>query len=217
MDVRAALNSGRLEYALAHFSEEFYPYFYRGLRRAAAAYRREFVAALGQKAGNLGNFRRRTWRWGFFWKGEPRNEQRGEIRDVSVSIYTESKVAEILEYGADIRPRNRRMLAVPIAKALTATGRVKREFASPAAAKARGHHVVARWTPRGFLLGTKRPGKRSKFALRWKLVGRVKIEPRLGFFDGWAAFRPQAMQRMDQEADRFWQRYFGQRVLRRAG
>ena len=37
MKLLGVLNSGRLEYALTHFADEFYPHFYRGLRRAAAA------------------------------------------------------------------------------------------------------------------------------------------------------------------------------------
>lgn len=217
MNLQAIINSGRLEYSLTHFSDEFYPYFYRGLRRAAAAYRREFVAQLGQKQGNFQNFRRKSWPWGFFWKGEPRNERQGRIDDVSVAIYTKSQAAETLEFGADIRPRKRRMLAVPIARALTPTGRVKKEFSSPAVAKKRGHHVVAKWRPGGrYLLGVKKPGKRSKFRLMWKLVNRVRIEPRLGFYSGWDAFQPEARRRMDEEADKFWVKHFGQRPKGRA-
>jgi hypothetical protein len=216
MILSAKINSGRLEYSLAHFSDDFYPYFYRGLRRAAAAYRREFVNSLAGKLKNPKRFSGR-WPWGFFWKGEPRSEKSGDIDDISVSIFSTSTAAEQLEHGATIKPRTRKMLAVPFARALTATGRPKREFRSPASAKAAGHHVVARWRPNNrWVLGVKRPGKRTKFRPMWVLTNRVVIEPRLGFYDGWESFQPEARRRMDEEADKFWQRHFGQRSRRSA-
>lgn len=220
--IRAIVNSGRLEYALTHLSDEFYPYFYAGLRRAAAAYRREFVQSLGTKLKNPQKFKSQRWPWGFKWEASPRNEKSGSIDRIAVSIGTTSKAAESLEFGATIRPRRGRMLAIPIARALTAAGRARKGFESPKAAKEAGHRIISRWRPRGeYLLGiaetrTLKRGDKTRMRLMWKLVHQVRIKARLGFYAGWEQFQPQARRRMDEEVDKFWRVYFGQRARRSA-
>lgn len=225
----------RLRKAFHEGSPALYPYIFAGLRRAFGAYRREFNAGrhlpgkqAQLKGGKVGlrirNPNQPGLRHQFFWRTHPANEKAGRLDDILVEFYTGSPVAKAMEFGATVRPKRGRALAIPVGYALSAKGRIKRNFRTPDKARARGFRFVyiPRRGNRGPYLAVdknnpkgKAPGKRGKkrgapeLRVVFVLTPSVRIRKRLGFYAGWDRFEPERNKRLDAELARYLRDFWG--------
>ena len=113
-----------------------------------------------------------------------RNPHKGNVLDMVLGIFSRSKIVGALEKGATIRPRHGRMLAIPIDRSLTRSGRLKKSVSKYRGdySQMRGLFVVARGGKVLLAKKSKDGGIKPYFILK----SSVRIQPRLKFYDTWA-------------------------------
>jgi hypothetical protein len=119
----------------------------------------------------------------------PRKRKLASIRILRGKISSNSVASLIQETGGEIRPKNKRTMAIPVFGALTATGRPRRGYRSPAEVKARGIELFPFETTDGkVILAQKKDDRTIPLFL---LLRKVRLVPRLGFFETWNKIQPQ--------------------------
>jgi len=113
-----------------------------------------------------------------------RNPRKGNVLDMVLGIFSRSKIVGALEKGATIRPKHARMLAIPIERSLTRSGRLKKSVSKYRGdySQMRGLFVIARGG-RVLLAKKSRDGGIKPYFI---LKSSVRIQPRLKFYDTWA-------------------------------
>lgn len=109
----------------------------------------------------------------------------GDLNNMGIEIYTHSKIARMHEEGAIINARGGQRLAVPFSQEYrpemyTGSGRLRARFKQPGAMKKVG---IIKSKGKEFLAQFKKGTGEVKpiFVLK----RRIKIDPRLGFYDTW--------------------------------
>ena len=112
-----------------------------------------------------------------------RNPHKGSPLDMVLGIFSRSKIVGALEKGATIRPRRSRMLAIPIERSLTRSGRMKKSVS-----KYRGDYSQMRGlfpiVSGGKVLLAKK-SREGEIKPYFVLKNFVRIQPRLRFYDTW--------------------------------
>jgi hypothetical protein len=212
----AKVNATGLLEVLGDFDRAYYPYLRKAYARSMGAFAREFKSSLsgGKKLEKPGKFAR--GKMSFRYEILPKATRGGRLRDISASVYTMHPAGPDLEHGATKRSkRSGGKLAIPFGYARTAKGNVKQRFRSAKqVAKERQTRLFFR-NDEPFLAVRIR-GRNSQGRPKWRrvfrLVERVKIEPKLRFFADWDKFKPEVEKREREEHRRFLREVIGVRA-----
>lgn len=166
----------------------------------------------------------------FFYTVRPakvnKDDKNPQIQNISAEAFTTSKIAYIHEVGGTVRPRSRRMLAIPVGMTLRSDGKPIPRWRTPAkyrASKAGNDLVVFKRGKKPLLWavlkgtgknartsgavmqvgeGQKKKSDRRILAPAYRLVPSVKMQPRLRFITTWERLAPDRTRRIARMFDR---------------
>ncbi len=134
-----------------------------------------------------------------------RNPNKGDILDMELGIFTHSKIAALHEYGGTVSARSG-MMAIPIGRALTSSGRLRQEFSEfqnyrrtyvPGKNKIPGLFMYSR-NGRTFLMRKEGEKVEPYFVLK----NRIRIQPRLRMLDTWDRMEGYRMEVFNKSIDK---------------
>lgn len=134
-----------------------------------------------------------------------RNPKKGDVLDMELGIFTRSKIAALLEKGGTISAKSG-LMAIPIGRALTATGRLKPEYSVfenyrrtyiPSKVKIPGLFMQGKGG-RMFLM--KKEG--DKIEPLFVLKNQIRIQPRLRMIDTWDRMEGYRMEVFNKSIDK---------------
>ncbi|MDD4980697.1 MAG: hypothetical protein PHC54_05465 [Candidatus Omnitrophica bacterium] len=134
-----------------------------------------------------------------------RNPGKGDVLDMELGIFTRSKIAALQETGGTVSAKSG-MMAIPIGKALTPTGRLKPEYSVfenyrrsyiPSKVKIPGLFMMAK-NGRMFLMQKEGDKIEPLFILK----NQIKIQPRLRMLDTWDRMEGYRMETFNKHIDK---------------
>lgn len=195
---------------LGAFEERALPYLREWMDRVLFSFRRDQIMvainiAFDSARGRLAQAKN--------WK--VRKAAGHSIDRLSGWVYIESEAAAAHEFGADLRPKKGRFMAVPNLETkgfLSKTDTLNRSVATPRRAAKRGWKLFFReYEPNKYALfrevgrtKTGKEGKNYRLDLAFFLIRSAKVRPKLGILDRWQKYGPQIESRLVDQVQKFW-------------
>lgn len=196
-DLEARFDTTQLERAATHAA----PVIFRGLHGATTGILTAFQSRhLKERMSGRPGVMRKTAQLARSWKVIVTGTT---VEDLRGTYATTSRYARMQEFGGVQRPRNAKMLAIPLSGALTPTGigRFNGSLRAVLPAAFPGGTFVARSKSGNLILFGKTDKDADPIAL-FVLKSQVTIPPRLGTRDLWKANQPEAQRILNVHVSR---------------